>query len=542
MDRILAALLAALLIPAAGLARAAAEPVELVLEDQRQHGFTSPTRAIARLQAAAPALGPQTPVAVRMRYHAALAWFAISNDDATLVQTSLRQLEHLAADAGCGPCQLYARVRDAQWAIRRRDTARARALFVAIDAMPEPADPDVRFAIDYTRAMLADTTGEHARAVEHAVRAGRIAASNGDPANQVRALNVLALANAGNGDLDQAEAVALEAYAIAERIGFRYMMAYLRGNLGHIYSGKGDLDKQYVALTDALRIASGEPGLGELELMHRVNLAEHHNQRGQYGRAVEQGLRAAELARGQNNALGESAALNSVAASRLGLGQPQAAIETLKRAIANSERIDAKSYLTASLQLLAQAYERTGRSADTIATLRRIIEIDAKANEQTRAKAAAEAQQQFAAERKDREIERLSLENAKRQAEVAAQTWQRRLWAALAVALALGGALLVQVVRRVRSANRSLQVDNELLARESVHDPLTGAYNRRHCQQLMGQHEAQLRKSEGRDYAAGVGLMVLDIDFFKKINDRYGHGVGDKVLVEVSGRLRALVR
>jgi diguanylate cyclase (GGDEF)-like protein len=59
----------------------------------------------------------------------------------------------------------------------------------------------------------------------------------------------------------------------------------------------------------------------------------------------------------------------------------------------------------------------------------------------------------------------------------------------------------------------------------------------------MGQQEALLtKKSRDRNYAACVGLMLLDVDHFKHINDSYGHSAGDAVLVELARRLQELVR
>ena len=59
----------------------------------------------------------------------------------------------------------------------------------------------------------------------------------------------------------------------------------------------------------------------------------------------------------------------------------------------------------------------------------------------------------------------------------------------------------------------------------------------------MGQQEVTLNgRSRDRNYKACVGLMLLDVDFFKKVNDVYGHAAGDAVLIQVANRLQGLVR
>lgn len=66
-------------------------------------------------------------------------------------------------------------------------------------------------------------------------------------------------------------------------------------------------------------------------------------------------------------------------------------------------------------------------------------------------------------------------------------------------------------------------------------DPLTQLYNRRAAQDLLAE---KLGRADRRP----VSLVILDLDFFKKINDRHGHLVGDRVLLAVAGVLRDSVR
>ncbi len=89
-------------------------------------------------------------------------------------------------------------------------------------------------------------------------------------------------------------------------------------------------------------------------------------------------------------------------------------------------------------------------------------------------------------------------------------------------------------LRRKRYSDRlrqSLQLSLEM----AVTDQLTGLFNRRY----MSRHlNTLMADSAGKQ----VSFLLLDVDFFKQINDTYGHDVGDEVLREFAGRISANVR
>jgi diguanylate cyclase (GGDEF)-like protein len=76
-----------------------------------------------------------------------------------------------------------------------------------------------------------------------------------------------------------------------------------------------------------------------------------------------------------------------------------------------------------------------------------------------------------------------------------------------------------------------------VLFRLSTSDPLTGALNRRHFMALV---ERELKRAER--YGARFSLLMLDIDHFKRINDTYGHQIGDEAIKKMAEACNAHLR
>lgn len=68
-------------------------------------------------------------------------------------------------------------------------------------------------------------------------------------------------------------------------------------------------------------------------------------------------------------------------------------------------------------------------------------------------------------------------------------------------------------------------------------DPLTGAYSRRYVFQLLDRHVANLRR-----HGTPVSIVMLDLDHFKRVNDQYGHPVGDRALSAASLAVTGVLR
>jgi len=77
----------------------------------------------------------------------------------------------------------------------------------------------------------------------------------------------------------------------------------------------------------------------------------------------------------------------------------------------------------------------------------------------------------------------------------------------------------------------------EALRTQSVRDALTGLYNRRYLEEVM---EREVRRASRA--AQSLGVLIIDLDYFKKFNDTYGHDAGDAVLREIAVSLTKGVR
>jgi two-component system cell cycle response regulator len=96
---------------------------------------------------------------------------------------------------------------------------------------------------------------------------------------------------------------------------------------------------------------------------------------------------------------------------------------------------------------------------------------------------------------------------------------------------------------RLRAGNRILTLQHEQLKAheqlrfQATHDPLTGIWNRGEILDMLGRELDRASRSH-----SATGLLMLDIDHFKSINDTHGHLTGDAVLKEVTRRVTKAVR
>jgi len=116
-----------------------------------------------------------------------------------------------------------------------------------------------------------------------------------------------------------------------------------------------------------------------------------------------------------------------------------------------------------------------------------------------------------------------------------------RVLVALATMFLMALLLFIQHQR----LNRELRNANLVLHEASLTDPLTGLRNRRFFSATIDADVSQALRAhaDGRDtHTCDLVFYLIDADDFKEVNDRYGHDVGDRVLVEMTTRLSLSIR
>jgi diguanylate cyclase (GGDEF)-like protein len=113
-----------------------------------------------------------------------------------------------------------------------------------------------------------------------------------------------------------------------------------------------------------------------------------------------------------------------------------------------------------------------------------------------------------------------------------------------ATSIGLVGAVMGEMQLRIRRLNRQLR-------EMSLVDPLTGLHNRRFASEVVSsaaqvfvikKTHPEVKQRRSHLETRVMGIFLVDIDHFKRINDEFGHTTGDRVLVKVAKALESCVR
>ncbi|NDY95168.1 tetratricopeptide repeat-containing diguanylate cyclase [Wenzhouxiangella limi] len=196
------------------------------------------------------------------------------------------------------------------------------------------------------------------------------------------------------------------------------------------------------------------------------------------------------------------------------------------------------------LASLSEALEDLGQTAEALTLTRQRVALRDQQRQSERRELVEELEVRYEVERSEADLELLRLQSALQKT----QLQQRNM---MLMALLIGLAVtLLAAIGAVRSYWITTRLKRDLATRNSEleqavaeitdlarHDSLTGLFNRRALEEL-GQREVNRQQRHGEP----LSVMLMDIDYFKSINDRFGHAVGDEVLQSLAALLRENLR
>jgi len=96
--------------------------------------------------------------------------------------------------------------------------------------------------------------------------------------------------------------------------------------------------------------------------------------------------------------------------------------------------------------------------------------------------------------------------------------------------------VMVDLTQR-KNLEEELKMANNILRRQAITDGLTGLFNHKKTLSMI---EKEVKRS--KRYGSEFSILMMDIDYFKHVNDQYGHQVGDRVLVQISETIKKNIR
>ena len=403
-------------------------------------------------------------------------------------------------------------------------------------------DIELRVRVGVNAAEAFSEDGNFPRALEKMQATLAYAREHGSAIQQVIVLNALANLYSLMREFDKGFEALAEATETVGKADSPGRMAQLKSTEYALAVSTGQMQRALKAQLAALELQR-KIGARSLVTYSLINLADCYLKMRDYRNATVFALQAIADAQAQNDKAALATARVNLGQAYLATGRLAEGKASFDAGLAEYEENGDKPQLQAVLLEYGLALEHAGDYAAAIKAYHRERTLSNELFEKRRQKAMLELQEKYDADKKQRQIELLERENQVKSAEIDNRRLQQRIWALLIVVFALVSVIVGLLYRKVRHANAQLHEKNQELKQQSVRDPLTGLYNRRHFQDFMRTHQQMEKRGAGTSGDEMVSaLFLMDVDHFKHINDTHGHGAGDAVLIKIAASLREILR
>lgn len=499
--------------------------------------------ALNQLVALSPSMGPTTPYAVRRDYLNALIGVQVDAAKMGDADATIAKLQALAQENKDDIGMVLATSRAASMMALAGKSEAAIVKLTAIEPIAfRTANPQALWNFYSALGNAQLTVGRFELALASALKGLQFAKEHtqGETAAHMRSLNLIANVYMAMTNWDKALQVVQEGLVIATEAGSVKLAGTFYLNQGAIFTSLGRAKPALESYERALKIGQ-QAGLVGLQGTALNNIGDGYLIARNYPKAEVYARQALLKFQEAGEMGGVATAQSNVGFALIGQGKVKEGVSEVRAAIEFNREAGAKADQEEILGELGRMYEAAGMYREAVATIREQQALTAQLFRADREKSVATLQEQFDSVQRQKQIEWLARENSLKDAEISNQRLQKIVTALGAVVTIMGGVFIFLLYRRVKKTNQKLREANLQLEFHSVRDPLTGLFNRRSFLDLMGRRSIDSKTGRRGDDNPD-GLMILDVDFFKNINDTLGHAGGDVVLVEIAKRLNSTVR